>query len=141
MEELTGMLALVNPALSYDPSRRQGQLGIIAASDLGIDEIQIGFGIGPVSVYASDALLVIKPHHQLYQDILINVKDLDIADFKNLLKISILIQGTPRPEQLREALELSMSSPTTLAFSTLPLNKKLGIGADQKHQLRLPFGR
>jgi hypothetical protein len=141
MEELTGTVVLVNPALPYDPDRRQGQLGVIATSDLGVDEIQIGFGNGPVGIYASDALLVLKPHHQLYQDILTNVRELDSTDLKNLLKISILIQDSPNPKQLREALELSMSSPTALAYSTLPLNVKLGIIAEQHQQLKLPFGR
>lgn len=141
MEELTGTVVLVNPALPYDPARRQGQLGVIATSDLSLDEILVGFGTGPVSVYSPDALLVLKPHHQLYQNILTNVRELDVTDFKNLLKISMLIQDTPEPKQLREALELSVSSQTTMAFSTFPLNEKLGIVAEHHQQLRLPFGR
>jgi hypothetical protein len=141
MEELTGTIVLINPSLPYDPARRQGQLGVIATSDLSIDEIMVGFGSGPVSIYSSDALLILKPHHQLYQDLLTHVKELDVADFKNLLKISILVQDTPGTERLKEALELSMDSPTTLAFSTLPLNEKLGIFSEQQQQLRLPFSR
>lgn len=141
MEELTGTVVLVNPALPYDPARRQGQLGVIATSDLSIDEIQVGFGHGPVSIYAPNALLSLKPHHQLYQDILTHVKEMDIADFKNLLKISMLIQDAPGPRQLREALELSMNSPATLAYSTLPLSEKLGIANEQQQQLRLSFNR
>lgn len=141
MDELTGTMALVNPLLTSDPIQRQGQIGIIASTNLDKDEVYVGFGKGPLSVYSTDALLVLKPHNQLYQDLLTNVKELEKQDFKNLLRVSMLIQPAASPNQLKEALQLAGSNEKTLAFSTVPLNEKLGISREQDVQTAKTIGR
>lgn len=126
MEDLTGTWVLVHPELTIDPAKHQGHIGIIKSSDLLKDEVRVGFGHTPVALYSTDALLVIKPHNELYRDLLTNVKELETQDFKTLLRISMLLQnGSPR--QLKDALEMVLSSENTLKFGTVSLQDKLGL--------------
>ncbi|WGQ08991.1 hypothetical protein QG516_20985 [Pedobacter gandavensis] len=126
MEDLTGTWVLVHPELTTDPGKHQGQIGIITSSDLKKDEVRVGFGNTPVALYSADALLVIKPHNELYRDLLTNVKEMEDQDFKTLLRISMILQnGSPR--QLKDALEMVLSSENTLKFGTVSLQDKLGL--------------
>lgn len=90
MDNLTGHLVLVHPNLTKDPVHHQGEVGIITSTDLAKDEIYVGFGTNQLGLYAADALLVLKPHQELYEDILVNIKKMDTPDFKTLMEITIL---------------------------------------------------
>lgn len=134
MEDLTGTWVLVHPELTTDPAKHQGQIGIITSSDLNKDEVRVGFGHTPVALYSTDALLVIKPHNELYKDLLSNVKEMEAQDFKTLLRISMILQnGSPR--QLKDALEMVMASENTLKFGTISLQDKLGLAMEKEVQI------
>ncbi len=124
MEELTGTVVLVHPELMNDPVNRQGHVGIVATADLGQDEVFVGFGKGPLGLYSVDALLVLKPHNEIYKDLLNHVQELDAQDFKAMLRISMLLEAGS-PKQIKDALELAMTSYQTLSHSTIPLQDKL----------------
>lgn len=126
MEELTGNLVMVHPKLSDDPVQRQGQVGIITSADLVKDEIYVGFGNSPLGLYSTDALLVLKPHHELYKDILTHIKEMDTPDFKTLMEITLL-QEKSSVNYLRDAMELAATNERTLAYSTVSLQDKLGL--------------
>ena len=126
MEELTGNLVMVHPKLENDPVQRQGQVGIIMSADLVKDEIFVGFGNSPLGLYSTDALLVLKPHNELYKDILTHIKEMDTPDFKTLMEITLL-QEKSSVNYLRDAMELAATNERTLAYSTVSLQHKLGL--------------
>ncbi|MEJ5962917.1 hypothetical protein [Pedobacter immunditicola] len=124
MEELTGNLVMVHPKLTSDPVQRQGQLGVITSADLAKDEIYVGFGSSPLGLYSSDALLVLKPNNELYEDILTHIKEMNTPDFKTLMEITLL-QEKDSVNLLREAMELAATNERTLEYSTVTLKNSL----------------
>ena len=124
MEELTGNLVMVHPKLTNDPVQRQGQLGVITSADLAKDEIYVGFGSSPLGLYSYDALLVLKPNNELYEDILTHIKEMNTPDFKTLMEITLL-QEKNSVDYLREAMELAATNERTLEYSTVTLQNSL----------------
>lgn len=142
MEDLTGNLVMVHPKLENDPVNRQAQVGIITSTDLAKDEIYVGFGNSPLGLYSTDALLVLKPHNELYSDILTHIKEMDTPDFKTLMEITLL-QEKNSVNYLRDALELATTNERTLAYSMVSLQDKLGLVREEsrEHQITASIGR
>lgn len=142
MEDLTGNLVMVHPKLETDPVNRQAQVGIITSADLAKDEVYVGFGNSPLGLYSTDALLVLKPHNELYTDILIHIKEMDTPDFKTLMEITLL-QEKSSVSYLRDAMELAATNERTLAFSTVSLQNKLGLAKEEnrEQQITASMGR
>jgi len=136
MDDLTGNLVMVHPKLENDPVNRQAQVGIITSADLAKDEVYVGFGNSPLGLYSTNALLVLKPHNDLYQDILTNIKNMDTPDFKTLMEITIL-QEKASVNSLRDAMELAATNERTLAYSTVSLQDKLGLVREESHQQQI----
>jgi len=140
MEELVGNMVMVHPNLATDPANRQGQIGIITSSDLKKDEVYVGFGTNALGLYSTDALLVLKPHNEIYKDLLLNVKNMPTPDFKTLMEITIN-QEKGFVNAYRDALELASTNDNVLARSTVSLQEKLGIATgedlDAKHRTGL----
>jgi len=67
---------------------------------------------------------MLKPHNELYRDLLVSGKDLSKEDCKILFRINIL-QETGTPKKLRDAAELSMTNPNTLSFGTVLLKDRI----------------
>jgi len=130
MEELTGNLVMVHPKLVDDPVQRQGQIGIITSADLDNDEVYVGFGNSQLGLYSANALLVLKSHNQLYNDILTNIQKLDMPDFKTLMNITLL-QEKNAVNYTREAMQLATTNARTLAYGTISLQEKLVLGKEQ----------
>ncbi len=139
MDDLTGSLVMVHPKLENDPVNRQAQVGIITSADLAKDEVYVGFGNSPLGLYSTNALLVLKPHNDLYQDILTNIKNMDTPDFKTLMEITIL-QEKGSVNSLRDAMELAATNERTLAYSTVSLQDKLGLVREESHQQQITAG-
>jgi hypothetical protein len=142
MEDLTGHLVMVHPKLENDPVNRQAQVGIITSANLAKDEVYVGFGNSPLGLYSADALLVLKPHNELYKDILTHIKEMDTPDFKTLMEITLL-QEKSSVNYLRDAMELAATNEKTLAYSMVSLQDKLGLVRDvgQEQQLTASMGR
>lgn len=132
MEELTGHLVMVHPNLTSDPANRQGQIGIITSASLEKDEIYVGFGTNKLGLYSTDALLVLKPHQELYSYLLTHAKDLKTPDFKTLMEINLL-QQKGGVSDLRDAMGLASSNESVLAFSTVSLQQTLGLSRQENH--------
>jgi len=124
MQELTGKLVAINPSLSNDPSFRQGQIGIIAMSDLKSDTISVGFSSGEMGKYSSGALLVLKDKSELYQDIMTGVKGMDSDTFKQLLDINMK-QEYADFSHLAAAMKIALENPDALRHSTISLEDHL----------------
>ncbi|MGO3161984.1 MAG: hypothetical protein ACTIJ2_02050 [Sphingobacteriaceae bacterium] len=107
MENLIGKPVLVHPMLTTDPADRQGHLGTISHVSYDNEVIEVSFADARRSLYASDALLVLKPHNELYRDMMEALRHMEAQDFKTLLRISMLLEnGTPR--QQHEALGMAL---------------------------------
>ncbi len=133
MEDLTGNLVMVHPKLQYDPVNRQGQVGVITSADLVKDQVYVGFGNSPLGLYSTDELLVLKPHNELYTDILTHIKEMDTPDFKTLMEITLL-QEKSSVNYLRDAMELATTNERTLAYSTVSLQEKLGLVREENRE-------
>ena len=139
MEDLTGTLVLVHPELTTDPAKRQGQIGMITSADLNNDVIRVGFGNTPVALYATDALLVLRPHNDLYRDLLTDVKQMEVQDFKTLLRVSMLLENGS-PNQLKEALEMVMANKQTLEYGTVSLQDKMALVMEKQIEVQQQVG-
>lgn len=142
MEDLTDTLVLVHPELTTDPAQRQGQVGTINSIDLPRDEVYVSFGSAPLALYATDALLVLKPHQDLYRDLMDALPQMETHDFKTLLRISMILEnGSPR--QLRNALEMVTDNDQTMKHATISLQDKIeqSLAQDQQHDRQKGLGR
>ncbi|RDC54343.1 hypothetical protein DU508_21720 [Pedobacter chinensis] len=142
MDELLGMPVMVHPQLTQDPVLMRGQVGTVIGADLHSDTIVVAFGNKGAGSYHSDALLVLKPHNELYKDLLEKVKQLKIADFKSLLRLS-MHQSTGSPRQIMEAMAALKDSPQALDFATRPLPEMLEMdyGTDLQQGNSIGMGR
>lgn len=129
-EELNGTYVLVNPGLSNDPVKRQGQIGMITYADTLNDDVYVSFEKGQQGLYSSDALLVMKKSNDVYQEAFQNVKLLDTADFKQMVQISFLQQSASR-QDARSAIEMAAVNPVIRSFSMVSLKDQLGIAQNQ----------
>lgn len=133
---------MVHPRLTQDPSSMRGVVGTISAADLAGDTILVAFGDKGAGRYQSDALLALKSHQELYQDLLENVKQLEVGDFKNLLRLS-MYQDSGSPRLVREAFQALSSSEAALEFATRPLSQvlEMNYGQDLQQGKSLGMGR
>ncbi|SDF11255.1 hypothetical protein SAMN05216464_1134 [Mucilaginibacter pineti] len=138
-QELIGKMVLVHPELTTDPVNKQGKVGMITGVDLDSDTISVAFGGLKPGLYSSDALLVLKPHNELYQDLLEKHKKLDMQDFKTLLRINML-QENGTAKQQSSALEMAMSTSKVLDFSTVSLQESLDLNMVQSQAVNLGHG-
>lgn len=133
MEELQGQLVLVNPQLTHDPYMRRGQIGVITDARLKKDEVTVTFGDGQKSLYATDALLVLKPQEELYGLIKSSFMKVDEREFVTLIEIDDrLRKGSINA--LAQALEIAVSDQKLLAFSTVSLQDKLRLSMERGHE-------
>lgn len=143
LDKLAGEMVLVHPNFDHDPANRQGQIGIITHIDIKKDEVLVGFGDQPLALYSADALLVLKPHNKLYKDILETGKHtLDKNEFGTALRINLL-QESGSVAKLREAVEMSMTSPRVLEMSTKSLQDTISLLREQNmtEDRQLAYGR
>lgn len=99
MENLIGKPVLVHPMLTTDPADRQGHLGTISHVSYDNEVIEVSFADARRSLYATDALLVLKPPGELYRDMMEALRHMEAHDFKTLLRISMMLEnGTPRQQ-------------------------------------------
>lgn len=134
MEQLLGEPVLVHPMLPSDQADRQGHLGTISQVSHDSEFINVSFADGLKSLYATDAVLVLKSHSTLFREMMDGLQHMDAQDFKTLLRISMSLEnGTPRQKQ--EALALALSNEQVLRFATMPLSAKLDLMAHRDRDI------
>jgi hypothetical protein len=130
MKDLIDKPVLVHPHLTTDPAERQGQLGTISHVSYDNEVIEVSFADGHRSLYGTDALLVLKPHSELFRELMDALKQVGPQDFKTLLRISMILEnGTPR--QHHEALGMALVNEQVLRFATTPLSSRLELTLPQ----------
>jgi hypothetical protein len=124
MKDLLSKSVIVHPHLTSDPADRQGHLGTISHVSYDNEVIEVSFADGQKSLYATDALLVLKTHSELFRELMTHVQQTDPQDFKTLLRISMILEnGTPR--QQHEALGMALVNEKVLRFATTSLASRL----------------
>ena len=87
--------------LTTDPVDRQGHPGTISHVSYDKEVIEVSFADELKSLYASDALLVLKPHATLFREMMEALRQMEagLQDFKTLLRISMILEnGTPKQQ-------------------------------------------
>lgn len=141
-DELTGTAVLVNPELANDPASRQGQIGIVTSASLERDDIYVTFGSGPLALYGSDALMVLRHPKDIYRELLSRSRQLDRADFKILFQISLL-QDYGASKSIKTAIGLAIRSRVTREIALVSLQQKFDIHSAhlQSEQSQITFKR
>jgi hypothetical protein len=138
MEELNGIIVMVDPSLTNDPNQRQGQTGILVASDLENDEHFVSFGKMPIGLYSSQAILMLQNHNTIYSHLMANRHNMETNDFKTMLRVSMLTdRGTNN--QLIEAFKLVADNPNTLSLGTVSLRDYLNLSISNDNEIDRPI--
>ena len=129
-DELQGKLVLVHPDLTNDPAGKQNEIGVIKTSDLEQDDVFVSFDNGELSLYATDALLILKPANEIYDKIASIELKLDFPDLKALNWINLL-QRYGSSNQLRNAMEQAKQHPGIHSLCLITLREALEINQSQ----------
>jgi hypothetical protein len=121
--ELHGTLVLVRPDLENDPVRQQGQIGILTYIDLK-DDIFVSFKNGKEGIYSADALFQLKNRDKIFSDLMGNSSSLEVKDFKDLYKISLLLDRA-RSTDVWQALEIARDNPEIWKDSLVSINNNI----------------
>jgi len=108
-EDLTGSLVLVRPDLTNAPARQQGQIGIVSYVDLK-DDVFVSFKDGTEGIYKGGSLFRLKSRDTIFTDLMSNASSLELKDFKDLYKISLLLDKG-RNTDVWQALEIAGGNP------------------------------
>jgi len=125
-DELTGTLVMVHPDLKGDPICKQGNVGIITTESSENDYVCVSFRTGEHGYYTHDVLLTLKKPSSIYSEILRNATVLKTPDFKQLLRISLLVDSGLNKDK-RAAMELALSNEIVREYIMLPLQQTIRI--------------
>ncbi|WCT13885.1 hypothetical protein [Mucilaginibacter jinjuensis] len=125
-QELTGTLVMVHPDLKGDPICKQGNVGTIVTESIENDYVCVSFRTGEQGYYTHDVLLTLKKPATIYAEILKNATLLPSADFKQLLRISLLVESDECKDK-RAAMELAISNEMIRKYIMLPLKQRIKI--------------
>lgn len=109
-DNLIGTLALVHPGLENDPARKHGEVGVITYIGKENGEIYMSFPGGGEGVYEAGTVLSLKDKNEVLNTLVNDGDNMDVNDFKNLYKISIL-QDRGTSTGLLSALEIARDNP------------------------------
>ncbi|OKS85201.1 hypothetical protein [Mucilaginibacter polytrichastri] len=125
-DELTGTLVMVHPDLKGDPICKQGNVGIITTENFENDYVCVSFRTGEHGYYAHDALLVLKRSATIYADIMRNATRMDTPQFKELLRISLLVDSGLKKNK-RAAMELALSNEIIRGYVLHPFAETINV--------------
>lgn len=127
--ELHGTLVLVHPGLENDPAGQQGKVGILTYVDSN-DEIYVSFANKVEGHYSPNALLQLKDRSELFPGLMTDASLLDLNDFKDLYKISLL-QDTGRSTDIWRALEIAGNNPAIWSKCLVPVENSIPLKMEQ----------
>lgn len=101
-----------------------GEIGILAQEYLFLDKYVVKFNDIQNATVSTKDLLVLKPHSELFRDILTIGKELSQEDFKVVLQVNMM-QENGGPGMQKVALELLHGNPAAIEFATTTLHDKI----------------
>ncbi len=140
MEELINKSVMVNPLLTDDPIRMQGQVGLIDSIDLEKDEIMVKFPNNAIGAYSADALLCLQPKEMVLDTIKAKLVELDPKDVRILLDIYRL-QNVGEPVAFEEAYRWAIAFEKVANNSLVSLEDYLSLGLSDNIELQNSRGR
>ncbi|MGE6221187.1 hypothetical protein ACQKCH_15270 [Nubsella zeaxanthinifaciens] len=140
MEELINKSVMVNPLLTDDPIRMQGQVGLIDSIDLEKDEIMVKFPNNAIGAYSADALLCLQPKEMVLDTIKAKLVELDPKDVRILLDIYRL-QNVGEPVAFEEAYRWAIAFENVANNSLVSLEDYLSLGLSDNIELQNSRGR
>lgn len=140
MVELINKSVMVNPLLSNDPARMQGQVGLITHIDKENDEVQVQFPYNFIGLYSTDALLSLIPKEMVLANIKAKLVELDPKDVRILLDIYRL-QSNGQPGAIEEALRWAIAFENARSNSLVSLQDFIAQGLSDNIELRQTRGR
>lgn len=109
-ESLNGTLVLVRPDLTVDPANGQGKVAIVTYDREQSKEVYVAFNNGKEAIYPPEFLLKLKDKNNILRDLTANGASLSLDNFKDLYKISLLLdRGTNTAHW--QALEVASHNP------------------------------
>ena len=111
MDELVDKVVMVHPNLTQDPANRQGQTGKITNVVHENDEVFVRFDDNSISLYSSDALLLLKPASLILESLRSAIYGIDYLNSKDIVGI-LDVYALQASGQIKEALELAISNET-----------------------------
>ena len=109
-ENLNGTLVLVRPDLTIDPANGQGKVAIVTYDRQQSKEVYVAFNNGKEGIYPPESLLKLKDKNTILSDITANGSTMSLDHFKDLYKISLLLdRGTSTAQW--QALEIASHNP------------------------------
>lgn len=127
--ELHGTLVLVHPGLENDPARGQGKVGILTYVD-SQNEIYVKFADQKEGHYSPNALLQLKDRNELFPALMKDASAMDLKDYKDLYKISIL-QDVGRSTDIWHALEIAGNNPAIWSKALTPVENSIPLKMQQ----------
>lgn len=140
MEELINKSVMVNPLLTDDPIRMQGQIGQIDSIDLERDEVLVRFPYNVIGTYSTDALLSLQPKEIVLDRIKAKLVELDPKDVRILLDIYRL-QNIAEPVAFEEAFRWAIAFENVANNSLVSLEDYLFQGLSDNIELQTSRGR
>lgn len=118
-ENLNGTLVFVRPDLTIDPANGQGKVAIVTYDREQSKEIYVAFNNGKEAVYPPESLLKLKDKKTILDDLKANGSAMQLDNFKDLYKISLLLdRGTSTAQW--QALEIAGQNPAIWDKSMQP---------------------
>ena len=140
MEELINKSVMVNPLLTDDPTRMQGQVGLIDSIDVEKDEVRVKFTNNVIGAYSTDALLSLQPKEMVLDTIKAKLVELDPKDVRILLDIYRL-QNIGEPVAFEEAYRWAIAFENVANNSLVSLENYLSQGLSDNIELQTSRGR
>jgi len=131
-ENLNGTLVLVRPDLTIDPANGQGKVAIVTYDSEQSKAIYVAFNNGKEAVYAPEFLLKLKDKKTILDDLMANGSAMPVDDFKDLYKISLLLdRGTSTAQW--QALEIAGQNPAIWDKSMQPAKATEKLALDKAY--------
>jgi hypothetical protein len=120
--QLHGTLVLVRPDMEHDPVNQQGEVGVLTyvAEDQGVF---VSFRNSVEGKYDAGNLMQLKDRDQIFAERK-NYGDLEIEDYKDLYKISLLLD-MGRSQDILRALEIAGKNPAVWQKTLLPVAERM----------------
>ncbi|WP_199120306.1 hypothetical protein [Pedobacter sp. ASV28] len=131
---------MVHPLLTNDPTRMQGQIGLISEIDYEKGEAQVRFPYEVVGIYPISALLSLLPKEMILASIQEKLTELEPKEIRILLDIYRL-QQDGRPGAIEEALRWAIAYQNVGKHSTISLEDFIERGLSENIDRQQSRGR
>jgi hypothetical protein len=140
MDELINKSVMVNPLLTDDPVRMQGQVGIITYINRENDDVHVQFPNDTKGIYSTNALLSLLPKEMVLANVQTELTALDPKEIRILLEIYRL-QKSGQPADMEHGLRWGIAFENARHNSMISLQDFIAQGLYDNIELQTSRGR